>query len=291
MKKYYLLSTEHLEDGLWFRDDKDFLVAMNHVAIEASRFSGKVTVLAFVLMSNHVHFVLFGKREDAIDLIISFKRRFSHYLSNRYGKGKYLKNNDLDVKEVTRDDDGLERVISYVQMNPVAARICSHPTQYPWGSSSVFFNSKKISGKRLGDISARTKSKILHSFCPVLPEEWKIGDEGYILPENYVDVKWVERLFRTPTRMNFFYSGSSKARKRMESGFEDLPAFRDQTILQALPDMCRSLFQKVNFESLSGQERKELFLQIRYRFSADITQIARVCGVTYAEAAKIWEDF
>lgn len=291
MKKYYLLSTEHLEDGLWFRDDRDFLVAMNHVAIEASRFSGTVTVLAFVLMSNHVHFVLFGKREDVIDFIIFFKRRFSHYLSSRYGKGKYLKNNDLDVKEVTWDDDGLERVIAYVQMNPVAARICSHPTQYPWGSGSAFFNSKKIIGKRLGDISARTKAKILHSFCPDLPAEWRVGEDGYILLEEYLDVKTVENLFRTPTRMNYFYSGSSKARKRMESEFVDLPAFRDQTILHALPDMCRSLFQKESFESLSREEKKELILQLRYRFSADITQIARVCGITYAEAAKIREEF
>ena len=291
MKKYYLLSTEHLEDGLWFRDDRDFIIAMNHIAIEASKFAGVVTVLAFVLMSNHVHIVIYGRKEDVARFVISFKRRFSHYLATRYGKGKYLKNNDLDIKEITRDDDGMERAIAYVQMNPVAARICSHPTQYPWGSGSAYFNSKKIPGKRLGDISARTKSKILHSFCPVLPEEWKIGDDGYILPENYVDVKWVEKLFRTPTRMNFFYNSSSKARKRVEPGFEDLPAFRDQTILQALPDMSRSLFQKDDLESLSRTEQKELFLQIRYRFSADITQIARVCGVTYAEAAKIWEEF
>ena len=290
MKKYYLISSEHLEDGLWFRDDRDYMVAMNHMAIEASRFKGVVVVLAFVLMSNHVHVLLFGRKEDIIAFIISFKRRYSHYFSSRYGKNKLLKDNDFDIAEISREDDGLERVIAYVQMNPVSARICSHPTQYQWGSGCSFFNSKKISGKCLGDISDRTKRRLFHSHCS-LPAGWIIGDDGFVLPENYVDVKWVERLFRTPTRMNFFYSGSSKARKRLEPGFEDLPAFRDQTILQALPDMCRSLFQKENFESLSGQERKELFLQIRYRFSADITQIARVCGVTYAEAAKIWEDF
>ena len=29
-------TTEHLEDGLWFRDEEDFKVGMNHVAIESS---------------------------------------------------------------------------------------------------------------------------------------------------------------------------------------------------------------------------------------------------------------
>ena len=30
MKDFYLLTTEHLERCLWFRDDSDFKVAMNH---------------------------------------------------------------------------------------------------------------------------------------------------------------------------------------------------------------------------------------------------------------------
>ena len=51
MKKIYLLSTDHLEDGLWFRDDEDFCVAMNYVAIQAAS-SPEVAVLAFILMSN-----------------------------------------------------------------------------------------------------------------------------------------------------------------------------------------------------------------------------------------------
>lgn len=112
MKKYFLLSSEHLEDGLWFRDDSDFIVAMNHVAIEASKFGGVVKVVAFVLMSNHVHFVLFGRKEDVIAFITSFKRRYSHYFSKRYGENKLLKHNDLDVAEISWEDDGLQRAIA-----------------------------------------------------------------------------------------------------------------------------------------------------------------------------------
>ena len=63
MKKIYLLSTDHLEDGLWCRDDEDFRVAMNYVAIQAAS-SPEVAVLAFILMSNHVHFVLKGRADE-----------------------------------------------------------------------------------------------------------------------------------------------------------------------------------------------------------------------------------
>ena len=57
MEKVYLLSTGHLEKNLWFRNDEDFVAGMNHVAIQAAQ-NLKVRVLSFVLMSNHVHFVL-----------------------------------------------------------------------------------------------------------------------------------------------------------------------------------------------------------------------------------------
>ena len=60
MREIYLLTTDHLEEGLWFREEEDFKVAMNYVAIQAAC-SSTVTVLAFILMSNHVHFVLQGE--------------------------------------------------------------------------------------------------------------------------------------------------------------------------------------------------------------------------------------
>ena len=35
MKHFFLISTDHLEDRLWFRDEEDFRVAMNYVAVAA----------------------------------------------------------------------------------------------------------------------------------------------------------------------------------------------------------------------------------------------------------------
>ena len=96
MKRIYLLSTEHLEDGLWFRDEEDFKVAMNYIAIEAARHP-EVTVLTFILMSNHVHFVLKGRREDVVAFAESFKQRYSLYYQKKYGVKEFLRRNNVDV--------------------------------------------------------------------------------------------------------------------------------------------------------------------------------------------------
>jgi REP element-mobilizing transposase RayT len=286
MKRIYLLSTEHLEDGLWFRDEEDFKVAMNYVAIEAARHP-EVVVLAFILMSNHVHFVLKGRREDVVAFVESFKQRYSLYYQKKYGVKEFLRRNGLDIKEIPYDNEAPEKVISYVQMNSVAANICAFCNQYPWGTGNLFFNATTPKGIKLGNMSDRARQKALHSNFTKLPEHWILGDDGYILPCCYVDVKAVEQLFRTPKRMQYFLHSSSKARKRLENTC--LPAFRDQVILAAIPDLCQSLFQKDSFSALTEEEQSEFLRQLRYRFSADINQLARVCGLTYADAARIIE--
>lgn len=285
--KIWLVTTDHLEDGLWFPEEADFKAGMNYVAVLAADES--VSVLAFVLMSNHVHFVLAGVRDDIERFINEFKRRHSKYLRNKYNIDKLLKSNDVDIREIPIENESVERAIAYVQMNPVAANICAHPTQYPWGSGNVFFNATAPKGTRLDSISGRSRIRILHSKS-CMPEHWLIGEDGYILPSSYVKWENVEKMFRTPGRMDYFLRTSSKARTRLESGEGAIPGFKDQTVSYALPDLCRTLFQKGSFEELSQQQKVEMLRQLRYRFSSNIHQLARVTGLTYDAAAKLMDS-
>ena len=114
-------------------------------------------------------------------------------------------------------------------------------------------------------------------------------EEGFLLPQNYVKVRAVEACFRSPNRMNYFLNSSSKAKKRLEVSEEKLPAFRDQVILAAMPDLCKSLFQKNTFQELKVSEQTELLRQLRYRFSSNVNQLARVCGLSYPEAARLMD--
>lgn len=297
MRKYYLVTTDHLEDALWFRDDDDFATGMNYVAIQAA-LTPEVMVLVFILMSNHVHFVLYGTRREVEAFANDFKGRYSKYLNKKYGTKEFLRRNSLDIKELPMEEtEALERGMAYVQMNCVAANICLYPGQYPWGTGNVFFQADTASGgvhkyRRLGDLSGRERVRLLHSGQALaLPADWLLADAGYVLPESYVDVKHVEGIFRSAKRMQYFLNTSSKARKRLESEEENLPAFRDQVILSAIPDLLQSLFQKKTFDGLTNPEKTEALRQIRFRFSAGVHQAARVCGLTYADAASLLDAY
>ena len=364
------MTTEHLEDALWFRDPEDFAVGMNLVAVQAS--VSAAVVLVFILMSNHVHFVLYGTRKEAEEFVQRFKGRYSQYYCRKWGVKEFLRRNKVNIIELPDEPEVLERAIAYVLMNCVAAGICTHPSLYPWGCGSALFKvpvsevkmdrnpvnrasewpgerrgtlerkwrgapagmeqgapgrmgrtapvgmeqgipRKKSRGVpvgmeqvtpgrksrgtpagkgrgvlvKIGDLSLRARARLLHSAVADLPAEWALSDAGYVLPESFIGADAVERLFRTPQRLDYFLRTSSKARKRLEMEEESLPSFKDQVLLGAVPDLCQSLFQKKYFAELEQTQKTEILRQLRYRFSACPNQLSRVCGLSYAETAKL----
>lgn len=284
----WLVTTDHLTDRIWFRDDADFKVGMNLVAALACSFP--VAVLSFILMSNHVHFVLACSHEQAKRFIHEFKRRYAQHMRRKYDVKEFLRENDVDIRPLDGMEESQEWGIAYVQMNSVAANICLNPADYRWGTGNAFFRSTPPRGRRLDSFSGRARKRLLHSE-QAFPPHLLVGEDGYILPESYVPVERVENLFRTPKRMNYFLQNSSKAKRRLASQGLDSPSFRDQVLLSAIPDLCQTFFRKRSQAELSEEEMSELLKQLRYRFSSNVDQLARVVGLSYERVVTLLDAF
>jgi len=286
--EFQFVTTDHLTDRIWFKDDLDFKTGMNYVAIISLALG--INVIAFILMSNHVHFVLQCSYEEAERFINEYKRRYSQYLQRRYGKTEFLRRNDHTIESVSIEDESFERSIAYTLMNSVAANICLNVTDYPWGSAGAYFRVTKRKGKSLNEYSSYSLRKMLHSKAE-LPDHLIIGEDGYILPESFIPVRFVESVFRSPGRLNYFMSNSSKAKKRLASAEKGLPTFTDQVMHSAIHDMCRTIFRKNSIDELNREQKTTLISEVRRRFSADANQIGRVVGIPYSEVIKMLEDF
>ena len=280
--KFYFVTTDHLETKIWFRDEEDFRVGMNYVAVTAAAL--KIDVIAFILMSNHVHFFLMcWNIKEARKFIDYFKKLYSSYCRKKYGEVRFLRRNDVDIREIDLENEGFERVVAYILMNSVAAKICLTPSGYRWSSGSCYFNDKKESGKPISSFSARAVSRLVHSET-ALPGDWIIGSEGYVLPESYVRIDIVEKVFKTPARMLYHLNSSSKAKRNRN--LEGV-AFRDQILSGSLEDLCQSIFKKKTFGDLSNDEKAEALKQLRWRFGADVHQISRVSGIPYEKVTEM----
>ena len=137
--KYFHVYTKGLEDKQIFRNREDFIAGMNLLAVVCSTFP-QLKLLAFVLMSNHVHFVLYGTEKQAKKFIDMYKNLVSRYVRTHYGEVKYLRHLLTTVSEVTLENEGLKRLIAYVLNNPVKAGINCVATGYEWSSARCYFN-------------------------------------------------------------------------------------------------------------------------------------------------------
>lgn len=281
MKKIIFITTDHLEKRIWFRDIDDFIVGMNCVAILAAKMG--VAIIAFVLMSNHVHFVLFCEEDGARRFIDSFKKLYSMHFQAKYSECGFLRRNNVDIQVVPFKDEAPERVVAYTIMNSVAARICLTASGYRWGSGACYYNENKENGIPIGSLSVRKQRQILKSHIKV-PQDWRLGADGYILPESYVKIEYVERLYKTPTRMQYYLNTSSKAKKALE---KECPAFDDQLLVAGIRSLCVSLFNKKSQNELTHSELAELLRQLRWRFGSDIHQISRISGIKYEDVSEL----
>ena len=279
---FWMITTNHLTDRLWFKDEEDYKTGMNYVAVLAAH--NPVMVIAFILMSNHVHFLLAGTEKQGRLFVERFKKKYSQYYSYKYGSAELLRGNEIDAREVSLKDESFERAVAYIQMNSVAANNCLHPSGYPWGTGDVFFSATPQTGIPLGSMSARAVNRMTRS-KESLPDHYMMGEKGYITPRSFVPVKYVESVFRTPRRMNYFLQNSSKARRLKEA-----PSFDDSLVLSAVRSLCVSLFRKTQISELSTEQKAEIMKQLRYRFSAGPHQLSRISGLSYQSVSELLDQ-
>jgi len=295
--EFWLVTTDHQSERLLFRDDEDFRVAMNYVAIV--KHTTDANILAFILMSNHVHFILDCPKEKAKVFIDRFKMLYSRYFLRKNGVSEFLRRINIDIRPLSMGNNSLPNAIAYVLMNSVAAKLCVFPNEYPWGSGRAYFRNdssldSSINGVssgcvKLGSMSGRSQWRLLKS-CVKINPEWLVLNNGYISPESYVSVKFVENLYGTPSRMKYYLDKSSKAPKQGIM-WESMSCFSDQIVRAASIETKRMLFQKGENDLLNENQARVLVQQLRRRFNSDINQVRRTTGISQNMLLKFFDGF
>lgn len=84
MRPCFQITSSKLEAELLFRDEEDYIYGINTLALILLLFPGG-TVYAFVLMSNHIHLVLGGPKEECEAYYDAVMHRLSLWLRKKYG--------------------------------------------------------------------------------------------------------------------------------------------------------------------------------------------------------------
>ena len=98
---------------------------------------------AFVVMPNHVHLLM--TRLEAVSKVMESPKRFTAREGNRLlGLTGQPFWQDESWDRLVRNDTEFERIVYYIERNPVTAGLAATPEEFPWSSARPIDNRPQL---------------------------------------------------------------------------------------------------------------------------------------------------
>jgi putative transposase len=114
-----------------FRDDRDRRIYLR--LLEAVVRWKRWSCLAYCLMDNHVHLLVETTHPNLGSGMQSVHGRYGRIFNDRHGSSGHVFQGRFG-SNLIRSDTQLWHTAAYVVRNPVEARRCRHPADWPWSS-------------------------------------------------------------------------------------------------------------------------------------------------------------
>ena len=281
-------STDGAYAEVLFRDRTDFVDAMNRIYLISRKH--KIVILAFCLMDNHLHFILYGLFDDCQRFVHEYIRQTSLSISKRFGYRHELVSLPVRFQAIT-DDTYLKRAICYVHKNPTAANLPYLPHDYPWSSGALPFRSPghwccpPLAWSTPAALSGEERRARFRTREDI-PDSLKVW-EDLILPENYIPVETVERIFRSARIYQIFLGSTRDEDIEARGGAISHLSLPDAELREHRRRISLELFGKTGTRELNTVQRVRLAKELRRRYNSSPKQVARLVGLKFEQVESL----
>ena len=120
----------------------------------------KFLLHCYCLMPNHVHLVIEPSATATISKIMQcVSTRYTQYFNKRHGRVGHLFQGRFHSRLIEKDTY-LLAVSRYIHLNPVKAKLCGKPQEYPWSSYAIYLEKR-------GDVLHLVDSSLVFSLINV----------------------------------------------------------------------------------------------------------------------------
>lgn len=130
--QYYHLYNHAVAGQLLYRDEADYLQCLN--LIKRYYNSLDYSILAYCLMPNHYHFLVYQKADYPVYRYFEqIWNKYSRYYNHKYARKGTLFAGKLQHVGVTQAEH-LLHLCAYIHLNPVKANLVSQPEDWQWSN-------------------------------------------------------------------------------------------------------------------------------------------------------------
>ena len=289
VKNCWHFSTDGKAVDVIFYDDADFISGMNRIYVTLKSY--RVVILAFSLMDNHLHFVLYGTYDECNCFMHDYVRRTSRHIAIRHNDNHKMEGVPIDYQKVD-SDAYLKTVICYTIKNAPSAGIPYNGWDYPWSSGPLYFRrpgtwgspswlTSDMSPMFTLDLGNHGLRNYLQTRTPSGENVRTIGD--LVFPGEYVAYELVEHIFKTCKSFNYFYCKTKEDDVDARGGDISRLSIPMKEMRQHKKEVCQELYHVDNVKTLTTDQRLKLARTLRSRFNSSPRQIADLCGLVYEE--------
>lgn len=273
---YYHVCTDGNAISWMFQDDEDFIAGINRIALCILK--NYVEIIAFILMDNHVHFVLYGTALQCKKFINSYKMLTGKWIHNKYGLKDYLRLLPTEMISIS-DEETLLNTLAYIDRNSIVAGYRYMPSQYPWGSARYMFRDKEHEYQQESKPLAQfplSKQRTLLKTRTKVPGEWHVDSRGMISPRSFMDFSRIENIFRTSTRYSYFLAKKLEGHVEMQLAKSRKVFIPDKELRQIVRKIAHDTYRTEDVRTLDVKSRLAIAKRLRYDYASTLKQISRM---------------
>lgn len=191
------VSIEGLQNNLLCRDEEDYDVLVKYIAICGHR--KNVLVVIYAVVSNHSHEAILAKNQiDADAYGEEVKRMYAMWVRRKYGEEAILQK--VDSQAIPLDNEWhVRNALAYIPRNAIDNGC---PVQeYRWSGFRAMFSGHMDTGlwkpgvKRVALLTKREREVLMHTGDSLKDVPWMLDEDGYLIPESFCDVAYLEQVF------------------------------------------------------------------------------------------------
>ena len=257
-----------------FCSEEDFKTAMWILAASMHMFKG-VRIITFELMTNHVHLILAGQREECIKAFDLFAARLRQTFPKRQRAIDWSKFK-MDILPI-EDIQALRNEIIYVNRNAFVANPAYTPDSYPWGGGCAYFNSwlRHLKTTNLGEMKVNSQRALLHT-RDVAPFSQLIEVGGMPFIPSFCDIKLGESMFRDARSYFNSLTRNAEAFSQIASRLKDSIFLTDDELYSVICSHINKEYSVKAPSQLSAQQKIDTARQMHFGYNASNQQLRRM---------------
>ena len=293
-KKFYHFYANGDDAKNFIISERDFIFEFNLVGICA--YEKGVIVVSFSVEDSHPHGLLYGTEKDCESYKIQFETSsLRHIAATRGSCDNVTLKCELSLVD---DEDYLKNVGTYSIVQPTKDGKPIMFYDYKWGTGSMYFrpegnipiwqlgpDGSLLPAVRYGDLPARERRRICGRHT--IPEDWLVCN-GIILPNNYVDVRRFEQIYRT---FNCYRAFCGAGNKQLAVVQERMAVARgvlmdDMEARGKCKEVADELFDGRDPRRMSVDQRLGLARALRQRDRLSFRQLSTLVRLPESEIVK-----